>query len=257
VEHIVIETALTLRMLFKLPWRQTEGLLASILGLMGLELEVPDHTTLSRRTKDLDIRLPRLSGNEPVHVIVDATGLRVCGQGQWAAAKWGERGKQGWRKLHIAVGDSGQILSSELTDHEVRDAQVLPSLLAEVSAPIEKVTADSAYDTRAVYEAAGKCGATVVIPPSRRAVVSGEPLFADRDGHIEAMGMFGRRRWFAESGYRRQTRVENTFFRYKRSFGGRLHARDPSAQRNEVMIGCVILNKMAELGMPESHRVLV
>ncbi|MCP3912412.1 MAG: IS5 family transposase, partial [Actinomycetia bacterium] len=105
---VVIETALTLRLVFGLPWRQTEGLLASILVLMGVELDTPDHTTLSRRARALDVQLQRVPATGPVHLIVDATGLGIVGQGEWAAAKWGSRGRRGWRKLHLGVDEVGR-----------------------------------------------------------------------------------------------------------------------------------------------------
>ncbi len=131
-------------------------------------LSAPDHTTLSRRAAGLRVDLQTTPTNEPVHLIVDATGLGIVGQGQWAAAKWGERGRRGWRKLHIAVDDSGHVLAAELTDRSMGDAEVLPGLMDQVMAPIRRLTADGGYDTREVYEAAGARGASVIIPPRRR-----------------------------------------------------------------------------------------
>ena len=127
-----IELALTLKLLFGLPWRSVEGFLASLLNLVGIDAPTPDHTTLSRRTRGLDVQRRRPSNGGPVHLVVDATGLGIVGQGQWAAAKWGERGRRGWRKLHVAVGEDGGILAVELTDASVADATALPGLLDEV-----------------------------------------------------------------------------------------------------------------------------
>jgi hypothetical protein len=115
--------------------------------------------------------------------------------------------------------------------------------------------ADGGYDTHGVYAAAGARGARVVVPPRRDAVVSGDPVFADRDAHIEAIAEVGRRRWRVEAGQHAQARAENTFFRFKRLFGGRLRGRDDLAQKNEIRVGCNILNRMAECGMPNSERV--
>ena len=252
---VAIETALSLRMLFTLPWRQTEGLLGSIFKLLGLELKAPDHTTLSRRAAGLRVELRRLPTDGPVHLIVDATGLGIVGQGQWAAAKWGERGRRGWRKLHIAVDGSGRVLAAELTDHNVGDAEVLPELMDQVVEPIRRLTADGGYDTREVYAAAGARGASVVIPPRKDAVVTGEPVFEQRDKHVERIAEIGRRRWRVEAGQHAQARAENTFSRYKQLFGGRLRARGETAQRNEAITACNILNRMAELGMPRSERI--
>ena len=252
---VAIEAALTLRLLFRLPWRQTEGLLASIFTLLGLGLKAPDHTTLSRRSSGLRVELHRLPRTEPIHLIVDATGLAIVGQGQWAAAKWGERGRRGWRKLHVAVDESGRVLAADLTDRAVSDAEVLPGLMDEITEPIRRLTADGGYDTCDVYAAARSRGARVVVPPRRDAVVSGDPVLADRDAHIEKIAEVGRRRWRLEAGQHAQARAENTFFRYKRLFCGRLRARSEPAQKNEIRVGCNILNRMTECGRPRSERI--
>ena len=252
---VAIEAALTLRLLFGLPWRQTEGLLGSIFSLLGLDLKAPDHTTLSRRSSGFRVGLHRLLRTEPVHLIVDATGLGIVGQGQWAATKWGERGRRGWKKLHVAVDETGRVLAADLTDRAVPDAVALPGLMKAITEPIQRLTADGGYDTREVYAAATARGARVVVPPRKDAVVSGDRIFADRDAHIEGIAEVGRRRWRVRSGQHAQARAENTFFRYKRAFGGRLRARGELAQKNEVLVGCNILNRMAECGMPRSERI--
>ena len=253
---VVIETALTLRLVYGLPWRQTEGLFASILALMGVELDVPDHTTMSRRTCGLDVQLKRVPATGPVHLIVDATGLGIVGQGQWAAAKWGSRGRRGWKKLHLGVDEAGRILAAELTDCAVADATKLPDLLDQVVEPIHRLTADGGYDRRLVYEAAGARGAHVVIPPRKDAVISGETALAARDAHVRRIQEVGRRGWRAEAGQHQQARAENTFFRWKRIFGGRLRSRNEEAQQNEILTGCNVLNRMNELGVPDSQPVL-
>ena len=170
---VAIEAALALRMVFHLPWRQTEGLLASILKLMGLGLDVPDHTTLSRRTSGLNVELTRRAADGPLHLVVDATGVGVFCEGEWAAAKWGRRGKRGWKKLHVAVDEDGFIVAAQLTDKAVADATALPELLEQVVEPIERVTADGAYDRKAVYQALHDIGACSVIPPARTAKICG------------------------------------------------------------------------------------
>ena len=247
-----MELALTLKLLFGLPWRSVEGLLGSLLKLAGIDAPTPDHTTLSRRTKGLDVQLRRPSTCEPIHLVVDATGPGIVGQGQWASAKWGERGRRGWRKLHVATDQDGNILAVELTDASVADATAFPGLLDQVPNPVERLTADGGVDRREVYESARKRGATTVIPPRRDAVFSGEPVLDDRDAHLQRIQEVGRRRWRLEAGQHQQARAENTFYRYKKRFGGRLTARNEVAQRNEVLTACNILNRMTELGMPNS-----
>ena len=124
------------------------------------------------RTRGLDVQLRRRPTQRAVHLIVDATGLGIVGQGQWAAPKWGERGRRGWRKLHLAVGEDGGILAVDLTDASVGDVAVLPGLLDKVPNRLKRLTADGGYDRREVYEAARRRGATTVIPPKRDGVVS-------------------------------------------------------------------------------------
>ena len=250
-----IEVGLVLRLLFRLPWRQTEGLLSSLLQLMRSKLTAPDHTTLSRRTSGLEVTLPPRWEDGPVHVIVDATGLGVVGQGEWAAARWHERGRRGWKKLHVAVDESGFILAAELTDSSVADSDQFGTLLHHIPGQIRRITADGGYDRRCVYEAAGARGARTVIPPRRDAILSGGKELAERDDHVATIQQVGRRRWRFEVGQHEQARAENTFHRYKSTFGGRLHARNPAAQRAEALTACRILNRMHELGMPDSYPV--
>ncbi len=239
-----IELALTLKLLFGLPWRRVEGFLASLLNLVGIDAPTPDHTTLSRRTRGLDVQRRRPSNGGPVHLVVDATGLGIVGQGQWAAAKWGERGRRGWRKLHVAVGEDGGILAVELTDASVADATALPGLLEKVPNRVKRLTADGGYDRREVYEAARKRGATTVIPPRRDAVISSVSVLSDRDAHIERIGEVGRRRWRLEVGQHHQSRAENTFYRYKRRFGGR--GDDLVDRLKEVELGVKVTKRVVE-----------
>ncbi len=114
--NVAIETALTLRLVFNLPLRQAEGFLRSVLSLMGVALEAPDHTTLSRRSRSLNVDLYRVAGDRPIHLIVDSSGLSIVGEGEWAAATYGGRGRRGWKKLHLGVDRSGGIVAQVLTD---------------------------------------------------------------------------------------------------------------------------------------------
>ena len=134
---LAIETSLSLRVVFHLPLRQTEGFVESLLQLMGLDYGAPDHTTLSRRGRTLDLALrPRIDSTGPIHLIVDSTGLEVVGQGQWAAAKHGGKGVRGWRKLHIGVGENGFIVAEVLTDSGTDDASTVHDLLHQIGVDI-------------------------------------------------------------------------------------------------------------------------
>ena len=253
---LAIETALTLRLIFHLPLRQTEGFLTSIFGMLGLALSAPDHTTLSRRGQHLDLPLRRAPAGVGLHLIVDSTGLSIVGEGEWAAAKHGGRGRRGWKKLHLGVDRSGVIVARALTEASVDDATTGITLIEATDGALGRVTADAAYDTIGFYEAAGARGATVVVPPTRTANVSRYgPRSSARDRTILAVKERGRRRWKQTSGYHGQARVENAFFRYKSIIGDSLRACSPAGRGTEVVLACNILNQMTGLGRPMSYRI--
>ena len=256
--NLAILTALTLRMLFHLPLRQTEGFVASLLRLMGLDLHAPDHTTLSRRNGDVLVPALSRAHDGPIHLIVDSTGLKIYGAGEWCSRKHRkahERG--GWRKLHIGVDDDGYVVAEALTQNTV---DTVPDLLGQIDAPLRRFTGDGAYDTRSVYTAVGAAGGPgveVVVPPRRPATPSPEATgpWAQRIRHIERIAEIGRQAWQKEAGYRQQARVEGTFLRYKRILGGSLRAKGFEAQQREAMVGCTVLNTMLALGTAQSSAV--
>ena len=251
-----IQTALTLRTVFNLPLRQTEGSLRSLLELMAVGLEAPDHTTLSRRSRHLTVRLRRPATKKPMHFIVDSTGLSIVGEGEWAAAKPGKKGKRGWRKLHLGVDCAGVIVAQVLTDSHVDDANTGGDLIQQVDGKLASIAGDAAYDTTAIYGAALERGAKVVVPPTRKAVVSGRRQGGTaRDSTIRKVKKLGRRERKRVSGYHRQGTVENAFFRYKSITGDRLRARSPEAQRAEAVVACNARNKMFDLGRPVSKAI--
>ena len=253
---LAIETALTLRLIYHLPLRQAEGFLRALFAMMHVDLAAPDYTTLSRRGQHLKRRLRPVPTSDRIHLVIDSTGLSIIGEGEWAAAKHGARGRRGWKKLHLGVDGSGVIVAQVLTDAHVDDATTGVTLIDAVDREISSVTADAAYDTVAVYETAGARGATVVVPPIRTANVSRHGLrSAARDRTITSVKQRGRRRWKQTSGYHRQARVENAFFRYKSIIGGSLRSRSTAGQESEVVLGCEILNRMTALGRPASCRI--
>ncbi|AMY09581.1 Transposase DDE domain protein [Luteitalea pratensis] len=183
---VAIETVLTLRLLFRMPLRQTEGFVRSILTVMRAGLDAPDHTTLSRRSQLLDV-VHNIPATGPLHVIVDRTGLSVVGEGEWAATKHGGRGRRGWKKLHLGVGRSGVTVAHVLTEATVDDAI---DLIGAAVGDIASVTADAAYDTVAFYEAASGRHAQVVVPPITTARGVGAWLTPSRSGSgVGAAGM--------------------------------------------------------------------
>jgi hypothetical protein len=164
----------------------------------------------------------------------------------------------GWKKLHLGVDATGLIVAQLVTDGIADDAAAVPNLLEQLVGEISLFVAGGAYDTRPVYRALNTRGATVVVPPPMKTAVRGRRkrrCCAARDRTITQVRAVGRRRWKKEAGYHRQARVENAFFRYKTILGGRLRARDPAAQVVEACVACDILNRMTELGTPESFAV--
>ncbi len=194
---IAVETGLLLRLAFGRPWRQTEGMLASIMGLLGLDLPVPDHTTFSRRSAGLNVGKAVRPATGPVNVVIDSTGLKVFGAGEWQREKHGGKGRRTWRKLHLAIDpESGEILTSELTTTEDGDASLVGPLLDQISGPIASVTADGAYDGEPVYRiiAQRDPAAAVIIPPRSTAVPSDKADTAptQRDRHLRMIQDRGR-----------------------------------------------------------------
>ena len=182
-----------------------------------------------------------------------STGLSMVGEGEWAAATHGRRGRRGWKKLHLGVDQAGVIVAQALTDSAVDDASTGLDLIETIASSARTVTADAAYDTLAFYETANTRGTTVVVPPAKTAKLSRRnPRSSARDGTIRRISKIGRRRWKKEVGYHRQARVENAFFRYKSILGDRLRSRTRAAQAVESVLACNVLNRMTGLGRPES-----
>ena len=250
-----IETALTLRLVFRVPVRQAEGVWRSVLSLMGVDLAA-HHTTLSRRRQSLAVAFRRIPSRGPLHRIVDSTGLSIVGEGEWAAVHHGGRGQRGGKTLHRAVDRGGVIVAPALTEPTVDDATIGIDLIATGDDAIARVTADAAYETVACYAAAEMRDATVVVPPSKTARVSRRrPRAHARDRTITDVRTLGRRRWKQEAGYQLQARVEKAFFRYTSILGDRLRARSRGGRVAESVVACTVLNQMTELGRPESYSI--
>src|SRR6476469_3669613 len=188
---LAILTALTLRAVFRLPFRQTEGLIGSVIGLLGLDLAVPDHITLCRRAETLKVPRPRpRSDGEPVYLLVDSTGLKLCGAGEWLVEKHGTKTRRSWRKLHIGMdADTGRIVAAVLTDKDADDGAQVGPLLDQVAAPVVSFTADGAYDQEGVAAAfaARHPEAAIIVPPRSTAVPSETAATAptQRDRHLQ------------------------------------------------------------------------
>ncbi len=254
---LAITMALTLRAVFRLALRQTEGLIGSILALPGLDLAVPDHSTLSRRAETLEVELPRPS-SAPVHLLVDSTGLKLCGSGEWLLEKHGTRTRRSWRKLHIGTdADTGRIVAATLASSEVDDASQVGVLLDQVG-PLALFTADGAYDQGGVQGEVTRRSpnAAVVVPPRSNVVPSNtaETAPTQRDRHLQTITEHGRRRWQRASGYHWRALVEANISRSRRVIGDGLRSRTDRRRGTEIALAVDVLNQMLDLGRPDYAR---
>jgi transposase len=254
---LAIETGLALRLVFHQPLRQTEGLLRSIADVLKIDIAIPDHTTLSRRGGGLTILSKQTDCSEPLHLLIDSTGLTIYGEGEWLDQKHRIRSHRRWRKLHLGVdADTHEIVAVELTPDDVGDVSEIPHLLDQIDAAVASMTADGAYDGQSVYDTVTERypTAAVVIPPRATSVANGT-IETQRDRHLAMIAEHGRMNWQRNSGYNRRSLVETAMFRYKTVIGRRLHARTLPNQVTEARVGCNVLNRMTGLGMPVSDRI--
>jgi Transposase DDE domain len=258
---LAIECLLTLRAVYHLTLRATEGFARSLFEVMGVDLPVPDYTTLCRRAATVRITLPKRAEG-PLHLVLDSTGLKVYGEGEWKVRRHGYSKRRTWLKLHLAVDpQTHEVQAAMVTDPGVTDAEAVPALLGQVENPIDSAAADGAYDRRPVYEALAKRGAKAVIPPRRDAKIQRHgnrsgPRLA-RDENLRRIRKTGRPAWKAESGYHERSLVETAMFRMKALFGDGVSSRTPARQATEAGVRCRALNIMTHQGMPQSERVAV
>jgi IS5 family transposase len=257
---LAIECALVFKSVYHLSLRAAQGFLSSVVELMKLTLPVPDYSTVSRRQRVLSVRSALTPRSSPRHVVIDATGLKVYGAGEWRVWKHRVGRRRTWRKLHLGVDEgTKEIVAVEVTESRVHDSQQLPSLLAQIPDPIGQVSGDGAYDTRACYEAVLQRDAVPVFAPRRTAqlcpVKDPTGWRATRNRILQQIAAHGRSVWQVRSGYTRQSIAENTMFRFKMLFGGRLWARGLETQRTEALVKGSVLNRMTQLGMPQTVRV--
>lgn len=265
-----IGCALTLQAVYHLPLRGTVGLIASLFGLMQVALPVPDFSTLSRRRCGLKLALPARLAPGPLHLVVDASGFKVYGEGEWKVRQHGWSKRRTWRKLHLGVDEqSGEIVSAHVTTPQVRDdaalAQLLEALPPEVK--LAQVSGDGLYDSRECYRLLQERAARAAIPPrhgARRANLEQKAELEARNRNLERIAWWsrwaaseavGRACWKVEVDYHRRSLAETTFFRLKSVFGERLSARLEQAQDAELLLWCATLNRITHLGMPQSYAV--
>lgn len=254
---LAIEICLTLRVVFRLALRQTQGFMRSIARLMSLDLAVPDFSTLSRRSNGLNIHQNAKRSEGAITLIVDSTGLKMHGGNGWDTEKHGTRKpRKTWRKLHLAFDpDTGDIVGSELTTERVGDETALPDLIAEIDAEVGRFLADGAYDGHGVSAClAAKFGheIEIIVPPPKNAIL-GDNL--QRNRHIDDIAEHGRMKWQKQAGYNQRSLVEAQIGRWKEVIGGTLQARKLDNQITETRVAAKALNRMNALGRAQFARV--
>lgn len=254
---LAIETLLTLRELFRLPYRQTEGLGRALAKLMGVEVAIPHHTSLVKRAAKLDIDTQLAEAKGPIDVVVDSTGLKVYGEGEWKVRQHGVGKRRDWRKIHFAVDpDSHAILAELMTDSRTHDSTAAKPLLEQVEQEIETFYGDGAYDTWVLREHLQGESIHQIIPPQKNAVIAqhgnakNDPL--ERDECVRQIRRDGKAAWKESIGYHRRSLAETAMSRLKTTFGDRLKNREPPNQKIEVTLRTKILNAFVSLGMPLS-----
>jgi Transposase DDE domain len=262
--NLAIETALLLREVFRLPLRQVEGFLASILLKMGSGRKAPDYSTLSLRAETLPVIIRvRAVQSETLHIVIDSTGAKVYGEGEWKVRQHGWSKRRTWKKLHLGIDEAtGDILLGDVTGNDTADCEMLAPLLAQVppDTRIDQVSADGAFDRRMCYEALRKRDVKhIAIPPQKNARIwqhgNTKEEKLHRDQNLRRIRAVGRRAWKEESKYHRRSLAETTMFRLKTIFTDKVRARKEAVQRVELLLRVKALNLMTTIGMPESYVV--
>jgi transposase len=257
---LAIVTMATVKTVYQLAGRQCQGFLESIFQLMGLDLPVPDHSTLSRRLAHLSIPLPVIPNTGARHVVVDATGVKVYGEGEWKTRQHGVSKRRTWRKLHLGIDEAtGEILGAVVTTNDFKDGEVLGDILEQIEEPIEQVSSDGAYDHRHCYDQITQRGAKAVIPPRKDAVIwqhgNCKAPPHPRDENLRYIRKHGRKKWKRDMNYHRRSLAETTMFRLKVIFGGNLTTRKFDNQAAELFIKCAALNRMIQMAKPDTYAV--
>jgi len=256
---LAITTCLTLRKVFHLGLRQCEGFISGLFNMLKINLSVPDYTLVCRRAAKLSINLSPLldKSNGPIDIVVDSTGLKVYGEGEWKVRKHGAGKHRTWMKLHLGIdASSQQIKVCELTTNAVDDASAVKDLLTDLETDIRSFTGDGAYDKTKVRKIL-PAGVKQIIPPQHNAVKSEgtKNYLTSRDEAITKISEVGRKQWKIDNGYHKRSLVETTMFRYKTIIGGGLQSRTLENQQAEAKISCSIINLMLQLAKPISIKI--
>lgn len=255
--EVCIQLILTLRHLFKLALRQVIGFVSSLFSLLKKTLPIPEFSRISKRCFQSLSRITLPFLQEPTHLIIDSSGLKVFGEREWLKTKHGKQyQRKVWRKLHIGVEKEGYIVSRVLTDHRTDDRTCVKPLLEPLNSQfISDLLADGGYDSHQIYRDLEKWTIKLLIPPPRKAVVSCSEVATLRDKTVQYIKDKGYWAWYHKNDFGRRNKVENTFYRLKTIFGRKLASRNPKNQDAESLLICHLLNQMTNLGMPKTVKI--
>jgi len=253
----------SLKFVFHQAGRQTCGLVVSVFKLLKVQLPVPDHSTVSRRMAGMEVGLPVKASRKSRHLVIDSTGLKLYGEGEWKVRTHGASKRRTWRKLHLCLdAATGEVVVAAASENSVSDCEMFPEILAAVEGEIEQISADGSYDRRKVYAAISEHGVKrAAIPPRRGAKIwqhgnSGKERLI-RDENLRSVRKKGKPKWKREAHYHQRSLAETGVFRFKTIFSDKLQSRKQENQFQEMIIKCAALNRMTHLGMPDSYKVVV
>lgn len=253
-----IECALTLRGLLRFPLRQAQGFIEGLFSMLAVKLDVPTYSTLSRRAELLEVVIPRLDWSKPANIVIDASGLKVFGEGEWKMRVHGKDKRRTWRKIHIGIDrESQEVVAVTLTESNVHDSKETAALLSQIDS-VASVTGDKGYDNKNAYDPIAAKGAKAIVPPRSGAALKLKKISwgdVERNRLVRENHLLGKNAWKTGSGYTKRVLVETAFCRYKKIIGPMLHSKKLRNQKTEVRLACKILNMMTHLGMPKSYKL--
>lgn len=238
------------RFKFHISLRETEGFFESLGMMTQNRLSVPSYTQLCRRMKVLSLPSELLNKRHVTDIVLDTTGLKVYGEGEWRAEKYG--GKKRWKKLHLALDvRSGKLVLAEITDEYVHDTVYLEKTLQKANGRQGKVLMDGIADSGRCYELARKYNKTLLTPPQRRAVLREEGIYHERNDAIRIIHGLGndpiaRSIWGKFVGYNRRVIIESMMARWKRLYGGNLKSRCLERKKKEIQLKAMMINAMID-----------
>lgn len=256
---LAIECSLTIRTLFRLPLRAIQGLMCSLIAMLKASVDVPNYTTLCRRQSKLDVKLP-YKVTEPLHLVVDSSGMKLYGEGEWKVKIHGKSKRRTWRKIHIGVDTrTHNVIVAKVTTGHVHDAPVFSDLIDQLPTDvnINQVSGDGAYDSYQCYKKTLAIKAKPNFPPKANSKLKYPQDAISRHRNYTFMSTHcrGKEWWAKKTNYHQRSPVETAFFRLKKLFGDHVSSYKFTNQVNELLLRCRTLNLINQLGMPDSYPI--